>query len=306
MSGVLKDGMDKKLQMKSLKWGTQRGAHDLCHEDVPLELFMQLWLSADPSWCPCGQWHALERWLTGHRAQGGDSEKPKLIGLWGNQVHNLDLKNIIIIGFVLISDSEIGASSFWGFWGTFYLVNPFMHPANINWAFTVCQWKRPQSKALRSLQTPITVAGRWMVTHWALWGFWKGSAPCWTHPCFELTVGKTFLHSYSVSYKAYFSHLNLFCSEFIFHLDAVLNQKASDNVVLERYTQIDNLTSEMCKYFKIKEEKAWISKGPFSLFIFRIKLLKILIPRNYLLLEILSSSPAPCVDSLRWLHLKRN
>ena len=54
----------------------------------------------------------------------------------------------------------------------------------------------------------------------------------------------------------------------------------------------------MCKYFKIKEEKAQISKGPFSLFIFRIKLLKILILRNYLPLEILSSSPSPCVDSL--------
>ena len=92
----------------------------------------------------------------------------------------------------------------------------------------------------------------------------------------------------------------------VFHLDAVLNQKASDNVVLERYTQIDNLTSEMCKYFKNQRRKSMDFQGPFSLFIFRIKLLKILIPRNYLPLEILSSSLAPCVDSLRWLHLKRN
>ena len=58
----------------------------------------------------------------------------------------------------------------------------------------------------------------------------------------------------------------------------------------------------MSKYFKIKEEKVQISKGPFSLSIFRVKLLKLLILSNYLPLEILSSSSAPCVDSLWWVQ----
>lgn len=127
--------------------------------------------------CPCSQWHALEGWLAGRRAQTGGSEWPQLIGLWGDHVPNLGLKNTIITGFVLrfrisFQTLEIGASSFWGFWGTFYLANQlFVHSTNINWALTVRQCQRPQSKALCSLQAPITVAGRWTVTRRALRGF---------------------------------------------------------------------------------------------------------------------------------------
>lgn len=101
--------------------------------------------------CPCGQWHALAGWLAGHRAQSGGSEWPQLIGLWGDRVHNLGLKSIIITGLILtfrisFQTLEIGASSCLGFWGTFYLVNQlFVHSTNISWALTVHQCQTPQA-----------------------------------------------------------------------------------------------------------------------------------------------------------------
>lgn len=125
--------------------------------------------------CPCSQWHALAGWLARHRAQSGGSEWPQPIGLWGDFVHNLGLKSIIITGLIHLGShfrllkSELLV--FEVFEACFIWLISCSCIQQILVEHLLCASAKHHKQALHSLQAPITVAGRWTVTHQALRGF---------------------------------------------------------------------------------------------------------------------------------------